>query len=113
MDPVLRIESVTDEQGRSLGTVTISDVTLAGTPVRGEVLSAGGTSITRNGDSLVCTLPCGLFTQPGKYGFTLGASGYVAQTFQVDAKYANFVGGCPSTSSGGTVFSARLSRSGA
>lgn len=111
LDPALRIASVTDDLGTSLPTITVSNVSLDGLPIVGDSLTQGAVSVTRQGDALTCTLPCGLFESEGTYELTLSAPGHLAKTVTVNAAYSQFTAGCPSYNAGSTVFSTQLMRS--
>ena len=62
------------------------------------------------GDSLVCSVPCGFATQEGNYILPVSAAGYPPQDRGYDARYRAFKGGCPSYNDGGVRITLALQR---
>lgn len=109
-DEVLHLESA---GGRSTGAV-IPALELRGFSVDGmslsldEVISQRSSFLQRDGDILRCTLPCGWGVQAGEWEFSARAEGYEWTEQAIEARYAMFVGGCPSYDDEGTRTSIQL-----
>lgn len=84
----------------------VPTVTLSGIKVDGQAADAATMSGLHNavvsGTGILCTLPCSLGTQQGKWEFTATAAGHAPRAASVDARYAVFQGGCPSYNDKGT-----------
>jgi len=57
---------------------------------------------------LYCNSPCGFAAEEGEYQLTLSASGYGDTTVVIDARFAKFNGGCPSSNSGSTTVTCKM-----
>ena len=110
-DPVLAITSVVDsESGGRIASILVTNVTISGRsePV-GALLDVAFGASTRS-DTLVCGVPCGFGTSEGQYTFKAAAPGYTARQVSVNARFARFDGGCPSSNAGSTEVSVSLPR---
>lgn len=108
-DPVLHVESVTDAQnGQRVFAFRILEVTRNGVKQQPIFLKIVSYNVVVYDTTLVCNVPCGFGTDEGAYTLRVSASGYRDTTISVNAKYAVFKGGCPSSNSGGTKFSFQM-----
>lgn len=85
----------------ALPTVTLGDFKVNGQPLNPSDLQQLNNA-TPAGPGLACTVPCSFGVEEGKWQFTAGAAGHAAKAVSVDARYAEFVGGCPSYNDKGT-----------
>jgi hypothetical protein len=85
----------------ALPTVALGGFKVNGQPVNPSDLQQLHNA-TPSGEGLACTLPCSFGVEEGKWQFTAGAAGHAAKVVSVDARYAEFVGGCPSYNDKGT-----------
>ena len=111
-DPVLAITAAVDSgTGVRITPVFVTGVTIDGQsqPVGSLLAVAFGASA--RGDTVVCGLPCGFGTSEGQYSFTATAPGYAIRRVSVNARFARFDGGCPSSNEGSTEISVSLPRS--
>lgn len=109
VEPIVLLDKVAVEgETGSISRVVIADVQRNGQPVALHFEMMSGIEETAQG--LVCTLPCGLGNTEGTYTFQLTASGFAPRMVTVNARYAVFQGGCPSSNDGGTHVSAALKR---
>jgi hypothetical protein len=114
--PALTVASATDlVSGATLGTITLSQVTIDGAPADLAQLlqDSQATNLRISGAALECTLPCGLSSHQGTYSFQVEAAGYQPATKSVVAKYATTSRGssaenCAVTLSDGTAVSIAL-----
>lgn len=110
-DPVLAITAARDSaSGARIASILVTDVAFGGRsqPV-GSLLGLAFGASTRS-DTLVCGIPCGFGTSEGQYTFSATAPGYAVAQVSVNARFARFDGGCPSSNSGSTEISVSLSR---
>lgn len=111
LDPVLHFEGAVDAETEvPISSIVISNVSLNGAAVSEDQLRVNASNAAVSGSMITCTLPCGLLQSEGPYALTVSASGYAPQSIGVVAKYRTFAGGCPSSSSDGTVIQLRLQR---
>jgi len=109
--PALTLASANDSAtGAAIATVVLSQITVDRAPVNLAQLlqDSQSTNLKSSADGLVCTLPCGLSSRQGTYSFQVSASGHLAATQTVVAKYENTSRGssaenCAVTMSDGTV----------
>lgn len=110
-DPVLAILAARDSATTApISPVGLTSFTLGGYPTEGVIFLPNSVNVRLVGDTMVCTIPCGFSNIEGHYTFRAGAPGYVPRTVSVNARYANFDGGCPSSSGGSTNASIALVR---
>lgn len=114
LDPVIHIPAVTDyATGEEIDSFVISDVVLDGQPIPVDrltrVFSSGAEA---EGDSLVCSTPCGFGTDEGRYELTVSSSGYCPRRVDLEAQYDTFEGGCPSSNGGGVLLEISLASMG-
>jgi hypothetical protein len=110
LEPILLIDAVTVEgETTPLSRVVITDLRLDGVAVASPLLESS-TGIVATADGLECSVPCGLQNTEGTYTFQLKAPGYVTRSASVQARYAVFDGGCPSSNNGGTHVSFTMRR---
>ena len=110
MEPIVLIDRVTVEgETGTISRVVITDLQRDGQPVTLQALKVI-TGVEETAQGLVCKLPCGLGTDDGTYTFQLTASGFAPRAVTVNARYAVFQGGCPSSNDGGTHVSAVMKR---
>jgi hypothetical protein len=86
---------------RAVPAVTLSGIKVDGQPADVATMSGLQNAVVA-GSGVVCTLPCSLGTQEGRWEFTATAAGHVPRAASVDARYAVFQGGCPSYNDKGT-----------
>lgn len=109
VEPIVLLDKVAVEgETGSISRVVIADVQRDGQPVSLQFEVNSGIEDTAQG--LVCTLPCGLGNTEGTYTFQVTASGFAPRVVTVNARYAVFQAGCPSSNDGGTHVSAALKR---
>lgn len=111
-DPVLAITAAADSaSGARIASILVTDVALDGRsqPVGSLLLEVAFGASTRS-DTLVCGVPCGFGTSEGQYSFSATAPGYAVRQVSVNARFARFDGGCPSSNEGSTEISVSLSR---
>ncbi|MBQ0958993.1 hypothetical protein KAK06_08475 [Ideonella sp. 4Y11] len=110
LEPIVLIDRVSVEGE----TGTISRAVITDLQRDGQVVSlqqlAVSSGVEETAQGLVCTLPCGLGNTEGTYTFQLTASGFAPRAVTVNARYAVFQGGCPSSNDGGTHVSAVMKR---
>jgi len=108
-DPVLHIQSVTNAQtGQSVQALEILEVLLDGQKQDPRVLKVVSFNVVAADSTLLCGLPCGFGTETGIYTLTITAKGCRDTTISLQAQYAVFRGGCPSSNSGGTQHSFQM-----
>ena len=110
LEPILLIDAVTVEgETTPLSRVVITDLRLDGVAVASPLME-GSTGIVATAEGLECSVPCGLRNTEGTYAFELKAPGFVTRSASVQARYAVFDGGCPSSNDGGTHVSFTMRR---
>ena len=105
-DAVLTVSCVRDARsGLPIKTLFIHDLTVDGHPESPhDLMDEYWINVETVGeDTLRCTPPFTLGTHEGRFVFGMTAPGHLGATFQVDAEYAVFEGGCPSFNDEGTV----------
>jgi hypothetical protein len=108
-DPVIHIDSVTNAQNGSLiSTFQILEIIKDGYREQPAYMKIVSNNVAVYDTMLVCSLPCSFGTDEGKYSLKVSAVGYRDTTVSVNAKYAVFKSGCPSSNSGGTRFSFKM-----
>lgn len=107
-DPVIRMAAVTGADGGTVGSVTLSGFAVDGRSVNASMLLEAAYGVDVVEGALVCDVACGFGTEPGTYTFTIDAEGHAPEPVTVEARYAEFSGGCPSSSSGSTVVDLEL-----
>ena len=113
-EPIVLITNVVEAgSGDGIAVVAISDIEFGvGTAEHREItnpLWGESMNLTEGEDgALLCEIPCGFGSTPGMYTFTVAAEGYEANEVSVDANYAEWYGGCPSFSDGGTEVEVEL-----
>lgn len=108
-EPVVQITSAIDAVNRQpLEQVTLTNFRMNGTPVAPVVVMTPSTGVTLAGSSLRCTPPCGFGGADATFALTVEAGGYTPTPVTVEARYADFTGGCPAYLSGGTKISVAL-----
>lgn len=109
-EPIVLVDAVAVEgETGTLSRVMITDLQRDGVPV-GLPLLEQSTAIVQTADGLECSVPCALGTTEGTYTFQLNAPGFAARAVSVEARYAVFKTGCPTSYSGGTHISASMRR---
>ena len=101
-DPVVGIREVRGLGGEAIPELKVWSIELDGAPVAvSSLLAPPAFRIAAIGDTLVCEAECGFGTAEGVYQFTVQAVGYERYVIEVDAAYATFDGGCPSSNADG------------
>ena len=103
-EPLLWFDQAVDsETGQELYQLEFAGVRLDGAwlDLEEEVDREVATGVALIDGTLVCELPCGFGTQAGEYALFVSAEGYEDLALDLDADYEVFVGGCPSSNSGG------------
>ncbi|MBL8989678.1 MAG: hypothetical protein JNJ80_25640 [Gemmatimonadetes bacterium] len=102
-DPVLTIDIVGSPRPPA---VDLRDIRIDGRDSGGLALLVAGPSFgaTVIGDTLRCAGRCGIGTTEGTYTFATSAPGFRTQLVEVNAKYRDSDGGCPSSNSGSTEY---------
>ena len=110
-DPIIHIDRVTDiVTGSSIRAFQITSALIDTFDVDLALLKTSAFYNVVLFDSvLICNTPCGFGTSGGTYTLSISAPNYKDTTIVIQAKYAVFNGGCPSSNSGGTVFNFQLS----
>lgn len=109
-DPVIRIADVQSAAGDAIDRVEFSEFRVRGTSVDADALAddpAYGVQVTSEG-TLLCDVPCGFAVDEGAYEFRVEADGYQSRALDVEARFQDFSGGCPSSNSGSTEISVQL-----
>lgn len=102
IDPVLAITAATSTGGTPIPALRLTAITVDGRPLPLGLLDASARNVVVSDGGIDCTVACGFGTQEGTYRFIASAPGHQPTAVQVDARYAVFQGGCPSSSSGST-----------
>jgi hypothetical protein len=89
--------------------LTLSNVTLDGTPFDATFLPTEALNVRVTGSSLECTVPCGFATHVGAISFTASAPGFTSRPVAANGAYSSFIGGCPSSETGGNRIAVLLS----
>lgn len=110
-DPIIHIDRVTDiVTGSSIRAFQITSALIDTFNVDLALLKTSAFyNVVLFDSALICNTPCGFGTNAGTYTLTITAPNYRDTTIVIQAKYAVFNGGCPSSNSGGTVFNFQLS----
>lgn len=110
-DPVIHIDQVTDVvTGTSINAFQITSALIDTFNLDVASLRISVSYNVVVFDSvLICNTPCGFGTSGGIYTLSISAPNYKDTTVVIQANYAVFNGGCPSSNSGGTVFNFQLS----
>jgi hypothetical protein len=110
-DPVLAVTRATDgATGARIAPLFLTAVTVGGQAPGVSYLLTTAFGARAQGDTIVCDVPCGFGTSEGRYGFTASATGYAPRLITVDARFARFDRGCPSSNAGSTETSVSLPR---
>lgn len=115
-DPVLHIKSVKNKNtGTDILEIQIHSLQKDGIPIKVDSTSSAyliqaskGYNVTIRDSNLVCGIPCGFGFDEGSYQFVVSADGFRDTIIAVNAKYAVFKGGCPSSNSGGSQINIQL-----
>jgi hypothetical protein len=108
-DPVLVVREVRGLGGVRLPVVIIDHLAFNGRPTDLAFHARDmGFNVAIVPEGLQCTLPCGLATIEGLWTLGFVAPGYQPKEVQVNARYKNFDGGCPSSNSGPTEIAVQL-----
>lgn len=101
-DPVIGIREVRGLGGEAIPELKVWSVDLEGARVAiSSLLQPPAFRVSALGDTLLCEAECGFGTAEGVYQFTVQAVGYERYVIEVDAAYATFDGGCPSSNADG------------
>jgi hypothetical protein len=84
-----------DAQAGALPTLTLSDFKVEDRPLAVADLQQLHHAVATP-QGLVCTVPCSFGSEEGRWQFTAAAPGHAPRSVSVVARYAVFVGGCPS-----------------
>lgn len=103
-DPVMRLSAATTA-GDPVDLVILTNFELDGRPVEPAELMAVAESAELVGEAIHCEVECGFGTAEGTYTFVVHAEGFESASVTLEAAYADFSGGCPSSNSGSTVVS--------
>lgn len=116
-EPVLTIKTATSEPSEeAIGRVALRSLALNGQAID---VSKWGTSstwshvffnITVENNVLYCDVPCGFGGDDGRYDFVAEATDHQPLHVSVEARYASFLGGCPSFNDDGTDVALRLTK---
>lgn len=113
-DPLITVAEVKDAtSGGLVAQVRIRDVVYRGHRVSARWLvevTPPVKGVTVEGEDLRCDVPCGFAGDEGDYQLTIHHVDYKDTTFALNAGYREVDGGCPTTSSGGTVLRLRMSK---
>jgi len=104
-DPVIHVNQVTDlVKGQAIGAFKVTSALRDTFTVDAIILKGYVAYNAVVFDSvLICNTPCGFGIDEGTYTLSISAPNYRDTTIVVQAKYAVFKGGCPSSNSGGTI----------
>ncbi len=111
-DPLLVVWSAQDiETGAAIDSLDIVRIRINGMAITDpDYLIAGIPSfnVMPIDAGIRCRVKCGFAGSEGQYDFDVEAEGYQSRTMTVDARYATFRGGCPSSNSGSVLLSVFL-----
>lgn len=110
-DPIIHIDQVTDAKtGSNIREFRITSVLRDTFNVDMlQLKNSVSYNVVLFDNVLFCNTPCGFGSNRGTYSLAISAPNYKDTTIVIQAKYAVFNGGCPSSNSGGTVFNFQLS----
>jgi len=112
-EPLVQVVEAKDEvSGSPIGVLVVKEVRVGGYAADLRFLTASPSYGVRvEGDSLLCSVPCGFGTREGYYIITVSAAGYPDQDREFSARYRVFHGGCPSYNDGGIQITVELRKS--
>jgi hypothetical protein len=107
-DPALVIETVGNPRPP---VVNLHGILIDGRDPGGlaPLLSGPSFGATAVGDTIRCVGRCGFGTTEGRFSFTATAAGFRPQQVEVNVRYRDLDGGCPSSNAGSTEYRLGLS----
>lgn len=110
LEPVLAIRSASNGQtGAQLSTIRLTSLKFKDVPVDLAAMALTAQNIVVEDNALVCTPPCALGADDGKFSFGVVATGYQEMQYIVEAAFATKEGRCPRLMSNGTKLDVTLS----
>jgi hypothetical protein len=103
LEPILLIDSATvTGSALAIETISLETISIDGVTPDLIVLASGSKGIQVSGPTLTCKTPCGFGGTQGNYSMRVQAAGFRPLQLSAAARYATLIGGCPSSSTGGT-----------
>lgn len=112
LDPIIEIKDVRDkESGQSISSIKIIKAEIDNLEIDIHRLVNDVTfNVVLYDSVLFCATPCGFGTEDGEYSLTISSTGFKNTLVNINAKYKNSKGGCPSFNSGGTMVSFQMTK---